>query len=58
MENLLDTKFKTIVLKIIKELKKDMKKIKNKNDAWNIYPVIENLKEKLKRNSNNSWKDS
>lgn len=30
MENLLDTKFKTIVLKIIKELKKDMKKIKNK----------------------------
>lgn len=58
MENLLDTKFKTIVLKIIKELKKDMKKIKNKNDAWNIHPVIENLKEKLKRNSNNSWKDS
>lgn len=30
MENLLDTKFKTIVLKIIKELKKDMKKIKYK----------------------------
>lgn len=29
MENLLDKIFKTIILKIIKELKKDMKKIKN-----------------------------
>lgn len=56
LENLLDKKFKTIVLKIIKELKKDMKKIK-KNDVWSIHPVIENLKKKLKRNSNNSWKD-
>lgn len=34
MENLLDKRFKTIVLKIIKELKKDMKKIKNKKNMY------------------------